>query len=168
MTWSVQGAASTGTRVSSDGLLTVGGDESATSVTVVATSVFDSSKTGSAELTVERTATQPGTIATNVAAKVPATVVSGVSVPVEVVVAVQKKTEATSQAPSGQVTVQIDGRDFVGMLNGGKVTVTVPTAGTPLGVHVVEVTYGGDASYVAGSTSAKLTISKARGGPGAK
>lgn len=165
VTWSVQGAASTGTTVSSDGLLTVGGDESATSVTVVATSVFDSSKTGSAAVTVERAATQPGTIATNVTAKAQATAASGASIPVKVVVTAQKKAEATSQAPSGQVTVRIDGRDFVGTLDSGKVTVSVLTAGVPLGMHVVEVTYSGDATYAAGSTSSKLTISKAKGGP---
>lgn len=57
VTWSLTGAASAGTTVSSTGLLTVAADESAATVTVTATSVVDGTKKGSATVTVDQAAT---------------------------------------------------------------------------------------------------------------
>jgi len=51
VTWTVTGNISTGTTIV-DGLLTVGDDESATTLTVTATSVFDNTKSGTATVTV--------------------------------------------------------------------------------------------------------------------
>ena len=50
--WSVSGALSPDTNITEGGLLTVGADETAQTLTVTATSVFDSTKTGSAAVTV--------------------------------------------------------------------------------------------------------------------
>lgn len=52
VTWSVTGGASANTQISSDGKLTVGSDETATSLTVTATSKQDTTKTGTAAVTV--------------------------------------------------------------------------------------------------------------------
>ena len=61
VTWTVEGAASTGTTISTDGLLTVAADETAATLTVTATSNGDSTKSGTATVTVEP-ATPPSTI----------------------------------------------------------------------------------------------------------
>ena len=50
--WSVSGALSPDTHITEGGLLTVGADETAQTLTVTATSVFDSTKTGNAAVTV--------------------------------------------------------------------------------------------------------------------
>jgi len=50
--WSVSGALSPDTHITEGGLLTVGADETAQTLTVTATSVFDSAKTGNAAVTV--------------------------------------------------------------------------------------------------------------------
>lgn len=50
--WSVTGATSDDTTISTSGKLTIGADETADTLTVVATSTFDDSKTGSATVTV--------------------------------------------------------------------------------------------------------------------
>ena len=52
VTWTVAGAQSAGTTVSETGLLTIAADEAAAPLTVTATSVFDTSKSGSATVTV--------------------------------------------------------------------------------------------------------------------
>ena len=52
MTWSVIGNASTGTSITSGGLLTVAADETAAHLTVTATSSADASKTASSTVTV--------------------------------------------------------------------------------------------------------------------
>lgn len=52
VTWSVTGAADAGTTVSPSGLLYVNPNETATSITVTATSVYDSTKTGTSTITV--------------------------------------------------------------------------------------------------------------------
>lgn len=52
VTWGVTGAASSATSISPTGLLTVGADETATSLTVKAVSIADSSKTDTATITV--------------------------------------------------------------------------------------------------------------------
>ena len=52
VTWSVTGGASTNTKIDADGILTVGADETAASLTVTATSVANNTKTGTATVTV--------------------------------------------------------------------------------------------------------------------
>ena len=52
VTWSVSGGVNAGTSISADGLLTVAADETATSLTVMATASGDSSKSASATVTV--------------------------------------------------------------------------------------------------------------------
>lgn len=56
VTWSVEGASSAGTTISADGVLSVAAAETAPSLTVVATSVVDPTKSGSAKVTL----TPPG------------------------------------------------------------------------------------------------------------
>lgn len=58
VTWTVEGAVSDGTTIDQNGLLTVGADETATTLTVRATASGDSTKSGVASVTVE-TATSP-------------------------------------------------------------------------------------------------------------
>ena len=53
VTWSVEGAVSTSTKISSDGMLAVGMDETATTLTIIATSNGDNTKSGTATVTVE-------------------------------------------------------------------------------------------------------------------
>lgn len=52
VTWSVTGAADAGTTISPSGLLYVNPNETATSITVTATSIYDSAKTGTSTITV--------------------------------------------------------------------------------------------------------------------
>lgn len=52
VTWSVTGAADAGTTVSPSGLLYVNPNETATTITVTATSIYDSAKTGTSTITV--------------------------------------------------------------------------------------------------------------------
>jgi autotransporter-associated beta strand protein len=52
VTWNVTGAQSAATSIDASGVLTVGGNESATSLTVTATSQFDGAKSGTATVTV--------------------------------------------------------------------------------------------------------------------
>lgn len=53
VTWSVTGTTMINSKINEYGLLTVGSDETATSLTVTATSVFDNSKMGTATITVQ-------------------------------------------------------------------------------------------------------------------
>ena len=79
--WSVGGATSAGTRVSADGVLSVAATETASSLTVVATSVVDPAKSGSARVTLA----PPGRAGVAVKAKAaPASVVSGGTVELNV------------------------------------------------------------------------------------
>ena len=52
VTWSVTGAADSGTTVSPSGLLYVNPNETATTITVTATSIYNSAKTGTSTITV--------------------------------------------------------------------------------------------------------------------
>ena len=52
VTWSVSGSSSSGTGISADGLLSVAADETTDTLTVTATSVFDSTKSGTGTVTV--------------------------------------------------------------------------------------------------------------------
>jgi chitodextrinase len=62
--WSLAGATSSGTTLSSDGLLTVASDEAATSLTVTATSTYDPTKSASAVVTLVPPLWQPGAVYT--------------------------------------------------------------------------------------------------------
>jgi formylglycine-generating enzyme required for sulfatase activity len=53
VTWAIEGQAASGTVISTSGLLTVAGDETATSLTVRATSTADTSQSGTATVTIE-------------------------------------------------------------------------------------------------------------------
>ena len=57
VTWSVSGNSSAGTTISALGLLTVAANETATTLTVTATAVFDPTKSGTATITVAAAAT---------------------------------------------------------------------------------------------------------------
>ncbi len=61
VTWSVSGAKSAQTTIGSNGLLTVGEDETAETLTITATSVQDKEKSGSYTVTIEAAATAQGT-----------------------------------------------------------------------------------------------------------
>lgn len=52
VTWSITGNSSQGTTINNDGVLTLGDDEAGPSITVTATSVYDSGKNGTATVTV--------------------------------------------------------------------------------------------------------------------
>ena len=57
--WTVEGAVSDGTTIDQNGLLTVGADETATTLTVRATASGDSTKSGTSSVTVETAPTPP-------------------------------------------------------------------------------------------------------------
>lgn len=63
--WTVEGAASTATTITADGLLTIGENETATSLTVRATSVQDSTKSATAAVTVKQDAVASENVALN-------------------------------------------------------------------------------------------------------
>lgn len=148
VTWSVEGATSTGTSVSADGLLTVAADETASSLTVVATSVVDPTKSASAVLTV----TSPGTQAVLVRARAtPASVVAGATVTFVVDVRAQAGSR-TAPAVTGEVAVTLGGATQVVPLTDGTAAVALPTAGLPVGHHDVHVAYSGDATYTSDAT----------------
>ncbi len=148
VTWSVEGATSSGTTVSADGLLAVAADERASTLTVVATSVVDPTKSASAVLTV----TSPGTQDVLVRAHAtPASVVAGGTVTLQVDVRAQAGSR-TAPAVTGEVAVTLGGATQVVPLTVGSAAVTLPTAGLPVGHHAVHVAYSGDATYAPDAT----------------
>ncbi|MDR1973587.1 MAG: autotransporter-associated beta strand repeat-containing protein [Bacteroidales bacterium] len=66
VTWTVDGATSAGTFINASGLLTVGADESAETLTVIATSNFDGFKFGQATVTVTAAPATPEVISVTV------------------------------------------------------------------------------------------------------
>ncbi|MDR1794418.1 MAG: hypothetical protein LBR25_03405 [Erysipelotrichaceae bacterium] len=66
VTWSVIGATSTNTKIDENGLLTLGSDEASSALSVKATSVFDTSKSGSAAVNVISLSTNYFTIGSEV------------------------------------------------------------------------------------------------------
>ena len=66
VTWSVTGNASNGTTINANGLLTVAANETATSLTVRATSTFDNTMSGTATVTVQEAPIPPGVISVTV------------------------------------------------------------------------------------------------------
>ncbi|GAA4471718.1 hypothetical protein GCM10023170_090460 [Phytohabitans houttuyneae] len=143
VTWSVKGATSAGTSISADGLLSVAAAETASSLTVVATSVVDPTKTSSARVTL----TPPGTARAAVKAKAtPASVVSGDTFTVKVDVRAPSRHRKAPKV-TGEIAVTFGGTTRVVALTGGTAVVTLPTAGLSAGVYPVHVAYSGDRTY---------------------
>jgi hypothetical protein len=155
ITWSVQGALSASTTIDAEGLLTVGADETATSLTVVAASVFDATKSGTAAVTLH---VPPGTVAVSVRAiALPPLVIAGATPRVEVAVSPARR-PGSSPKPTGEVTASFGGVSEVATLAGGRATLRLPTSGLPTGLYRVSVEYPGDRTYAAGSGSAWLLV----------
>ncbi|WDZ83943.1 alpha/beta hydrolase-fold protein [Micromonospora cathayae] len=145
VTWSVEGANSAGTTVSATGLLSVAADETASSLTVVATSVVDPTKAGRARVTL----TPAGTAAVVVKAKAaPASIVGGGVFTLDVDVRAQSR-HRKAPTVTGEIAVSFGGTTQVVPLTGGSAVVSLPTAGLPAGVYPVHVAYSGDPTYAA-------------------
>lgn len=143
VTWSVVGAASAGTTISTDGLLSVAADETSSSLTVVATSVLDPTKAGSAQVTL----TPPGTASVVVKAKAtPASVVGGGTFTLSVGVRAESG-QKTATTVTGEIAVTFGGTTQVVPLTDGAAVVTLPTGGLSAGVYTVHVAYSGDTTY---------------------
>ncbi|MET7752098.1 Ig-like domain repeat protein [Micromonospora sp. NPDC005367] len=143
VTWSVEGARSAGTVISADGLLAVAADETASSLTVVATSVTDSTKASSARVTLG----PPGKAAVVVNAKAaPASIVAGGTFRLNVDVRAQVQ-HRTAPTVTGEIAVSFGGTTRVVPLTGGAAVVALPTAGLSAGVYPVHVAYSGDPTY---------------------
>lgn len=143
VTWSVEGAASADTTISADGVLSVAADETASSLTVVATSVFDPTTSGSAQVTL----TPPGTSAVVVkATATPASVVAGGTFTLNVSVRREAQPQ-TAPTATGEIAVTFAGTTQVVPLVNGAAVVTLPTADVPPGAYVVRVAYSGDPTY---------------------
>ena len=69
VTWSVEGALSTGTTIDEKGVLTVAADETATTITVKATSNYDNTKNGTSTVTIAPKLVTGVTVAGNTTAK---------------------------------------------------------------------------------------------------
>lgn len=162
VTWSLEGAVSAGTSLSGEGLLTVAADETATALTVVATSVFDATRSGSAAVTVETPPVEPGTLAVKLKAKaMPASALTGTSVKLEVTVEPAKEVDGDA-LPSGSVIAVLAGVEYEATLDGGTVSLALPTSGL-VGAYTVEVRYSGDSTYAAGTTTVRVNIRVAKG-----
>lgn len=143
VTWSVEGAASAGTTISADGLLSVAADETASSLTVVATSVVDPTKAGSAQVTLVK----PGTAAVVVkATATPASIVGGGTFMLNVAVRAESRHQ-TAPTVTGEIAVTFGGTTQVVPLTGGAAVVKLPTASLSAGVYTVHVAYSGDTTY---------------------
>jgi len=162
VTWSLEGATSAETTLSADGLLTVGVDEAINSVlTVVATSVYDPAKSGSAAVTV-----RPGTQASVTKVQLaPVSVAWGAPVLVTVTVTAARHRD-TAPSPTRSVTIVVGGVEYTAVLEAGVATLNLPTSGLTVGAHVVQVNYLGDRLYAPSQTSIKLTVRNApKGAP---
>lgn len=67
---------------------------------------------------------------------------------------------AGASPPTGEVTVEVDGASL-GTVSGPTFSSSLPYHPASIGVHLVTVTYPGDAKHVAGSSSLQLTVSAA-------
>ncbi|WP_165521752.1 alpha/beta hydrolase-fold protein [Micromonospora zingiberis] len=143
VTWSVEGANSAGTTISADGLLSVAANETASALTVVATSVVDPTKAASAQVTL----TAPGTARVVVKAKAaPASVVRGGTFTLNVDVRAQHQ-HKKAPTVTGEIAVTFGGTTQVVPLTDGAAVVTLPTTGLPAGGYPVHVAYSGDSTY---------------------
>ncbi|MEV0890964.1 alpha/beta hydrolase-fold protein [Promicromonospora sp. NPDC050262] len=158
VTWSVEGESSSGTTISDDGLLTVGADETASSLRVVATSVFDPTRSGTAEVGLAPTGAAAATVK---ARATPASVPAGGTFQLHVSVDPAHRPHAgPSQAgpshagpshagptPTGEVAVTFGGTVQVVPLVRGKAEVSLATTDLPRGKYRVHVAYSGDPAY---------------------
>ncbi|MEU5910483.1 alpha/beta hydrolase-fold protein [Micromonospora sp. NPDC047527] len=143
VTWSVTGATSAATTISADGLLSVAADETASALTVVATSVVDPTKAGSAQVTM----TAPGTARVVVKAKAaPASIVRGATFTLNVDVRAQTQHKKAPKV-TGEVAVTFGGSTRVVALTDGVAVIELPTAGLSAGGYPVHVAYSGDPTY---------------------
>jgi len=107
----------------------------------------------------------PAVVVTRVSANAkPAAVRAGASTTLEVTVEAKKGSDAVDTAPTGTVTVRVAGQEHVATLDDGALSMALPTAGLPTGLHTVEVHYSGDSLYAAGTTTVKLNVLKPKGG----
>lgn len=143
VTWSVEGAISAGTTISADGLLSVAATERASSLTVLATSVVDPAKAGSARIAL----VPPGTAHTVVKAKaVPASIVGGRPFTLYVDVRAQSR-HRKAPTVTGEIAVTFGGTTQVVPVTRGAAVVKLPTTGLSAGVYPVHVAYSGDRTY---------------------
>lgn len=143
VTWSVEGATSAGTTVSADGLLSVAAAETASSLTVVATSVVDPTRRATAQVTL----TPPGAAEATVRARAtPASIVRGGTLTVNVDVRAHSP-HGKAQKVTGEVAVTVGGATRTVALSGGEAVVKLSTAELSAGVHPVVVSYSGDPTY---------------------
>lgn len=143
VTWSVEGATSAGTTISRSGLLSVAANEKASSLTIVATSVVDPTKSGSARVTLVR----PGAAATVVKAKAtPASVYRGDTFTLNVEVRAQHQPRKAPTA-TGEIAVTFGGSTRVVPLTDGAAVVKLPTGALKAGGYPVHVAYSGDPTY---------------------
>ncbi|MFF5180597.1 alpha/beta hydrolase-fold protein [Micromonospora sp. NPDC000316] len=143
VTWSVTGATSAGTTISADGRLSVSADETASELTVVATSVVDSTKAGSARVTLAN----PGATRVVVKAKAaPASIVRGGTFTLDVDLRAQTQ-HKKAPTVTGEVAVTFGGSTQVVPLTDGGAVVSLPTAGLSAGGYPVYVAYSGDSTY---------------------
>lgn len=143
VTWSVERAASAGTTISAEGLLSVAADETASSLTVVATAVIDPTKSGSAKVTLR----PPGTAQAVVKAKAaPASIVGGRTFTLNVDVRAKSR-HRKAPTVTGEIAVTFGGTTQVVPLNRGAAVIKLPTTGLSAGVYPVHVAYSGDPTY---------------------
>src|SRR5665647_841359 len=103
----------------------------------------------------------PAVVVTRVSANAkPAAVRAGASTTLEVTVEAKKGSDAVDTAPTGTVTVRVAGQEHVATLDDGALSMALPTAGLPTGLHTVAVHYSGDSLYAAGTTTVKLNVLK--------
>ncbi|MFJ6151387.1 alpha/beta hydrolase-fold protein [Micromonospora profundi] len=143
VTWSVTGATSAGTTISADGLLSVAANETASALTVVATSVVDPTKAGTAGVTL----TPPGAARVVVKAKAaPASIVRGGTFTLDVDLRAQTQHKKAPQV-TGEIAVTFGGSTQVVSLTDGAAVVNLPTSGLSAGGYPVHVAYSGDTTY---------------------
>lgn len=117
--------------------------QTASSLTVVATSVVDPTKAGSAQVTLA----PPGTAAVVVKAKAtPASIVGGGAFTLNVDVRAESR-HRTAPMVTGEIAVTFGGTTQVVPLTSGAAVVALPTAGLSAGVFTVHVAYSGDPTY---------------------
>ncbi|MBX7270139.1 Ig-like domain repeat protein [Micromonospora sp. Llam7] len=155
VTWSVKGATSTGTTISADGLLSVAANETASSLTVVATSVVDPTKSSSAQVRLRPTGTARVVVKAKAA---PASIVRGGTFKLNVEVRAQSRHKKTPKA-TGEIAVTFGGTTRVVPLTGGATVIKLPTTGLSAGVYPVHVAYSGDPTHApAAAVQQKLRV----------
>ncbi|WLS43540.1 alpha/beta hydrolase-fold protein [Micromonospora profundi] len=143
VTWSVTGATSAGTTISADGLLSVAANETASALTVVATSVVDPTKAGTAQVTLTPAGAAPVVVKAKAA---PASIVRGGTFRLDVDLRAQTQHKKAPQV-TGEIAVTFGGSTQVVSLTDGAAVVNLPTSGLSAGGYPVHVAYSGDTTY---------------------